>query len=53
MSTVRLDRELFPKPDGTAWRRKENLANWLRKRVIDKFPWWSPNLARYWASTLG
>jgi hypothetical protein len=39
---------LFPKPDGTAWRRKENLANWLRTRVVDKFPWWSPNLARYW-----
>lgn len=40
---------LFPKPDGTAWRSKENLADGLRNRVVHKFPWWSPNLPRYWS----
>jgi hypothetical protein len=39
---------LFPKPDGTAWRSKENLADGLRNRVVHKFPRWSPNLPRYW-----
>lgn len=40
--------QLFPRMDGTAWACKENLSSWLRNRVLDEFPWWSPNLARYW-----
>jgi len=39
--------QLFPRMDGKAWERKQNLSNWLRVRVLDKFPWWYPNLGRY------
>jgi integrase len=37
--------QLFPRMDRKARKRKQNLFNWLRVRVLDKFPWWYPKAA--------